>query len=263
MTQLEEQQAYMPISERSQLIGATQSALREVQENLVHKYVLFLNDSNYYSLDTLRALTEHQYFPDGVCQRVGIAVHSGETITEQDIIDLHGGAELDNYCKAQVAVLTLGREVEGWGEITNNSNLMGEMESIANDEGQHGYGAAQCLLEQTLPEYSYEYLEPVISGARPAIPGDPSSANAVNNTPFRAFPNPAQDILYIEFRDGSTNIAYGIEIHNLLGQKLISKDVGAGVAADVPISTLPNGIYFVNIKENGQKKWTQLIQVSR
>ena len=62
----------------------------------------------------------------------------------------------------------------------------------------------------------------------------------VNNLKFNLYPNPASDILNIEFNEAIKSV----EIYSLQGQKVLS-----ATSKDINISNLTNGIYMVRVED--------------
>lgn len=78
--------------------------------------------------------------------------------------------------------------------------------------------------------------------------------DAVNPmTTARIYPNPVQDVLNIEV-NASQSSALNISVYNIMGQKVMEKDVTVNTGINVPTlstSSLTSGIYFVTVKANG------------
>ena len=78
--------------------------------------------------------------------------------------------------------------------------------------------------------------------------------DAVNPmTTARIYPNPVQDVLNIEV-NASQSSALNISVYNIMGQKVMEKDVTINTGINVPTlntSNLTSGIYFVTVKANG------------
>jgi hypothetical protein len=64
-----------------------------------------------------------------------------------------------------------------------------------------------------------------------------------NDIPFAVYPNPANDVLYVEMTDES---ASKISIYSLQGAKVLQAVMMAH-KAQIDISLLPNGIYFLHL----------------
>ena len=75
------------------------------------------------------------------------------------------------------------------------------------------------------------------------------------------FPNPASSILHIQFNDPPTIESF-LTIRNILGEILISMPILNGEAI-VDVSTLPNGIYIVEIAALDKQNESQKLIVSK
>jgi Secretion system C-terminal sorting domain len=64
-------------------------------------------------------------------------------------------------------------------------------------------------------------------------------------THFKCYPNPANDVIYIDF-DTNTNSAFVVQLYNSLGQLVLSKSSDSAENR-LDISTLPQGIYVVKV----------------
>jgi hypothetical protein len=77
-----------------------------------------------------------------------------------------------------------------------------------------------------------------------------------NISGLKYYPNPVSDVLTINY---TQNIS-GVEVYNMLGQRIISMSVKAETAS-VKMMTLPAGAYIVQVKANdGQSKAIQVIK---
>lgn len=84
--------------------------------------------------------------------------------------------------------------------------------------------------------------------------------NSLNNdnfafNGFNYFPNPVKNTLTINNAFTITQV----EITSVLGQRVITKDIN-NLQAEIDLSTLQSGIYFVNIKAEGKEKTFKIIK---
>ena len=77
----------------------------------------------------------------------------------------------------------------------------------------------------------------------------------------KIYPNPASSILHIQLSNTSNSIVH-INIVNILGQELISKQIQSGENS-IDVSTLPNGIYFVRATTGKQTTYNQKIIITK
>ncbi len=62
---------------------------------------------------------------------------------------------------------------------------------------------------------------------------------------FKCYPNPAKDVLYLDFEGSNTGLHF-IQLYNALGQLLLSQ-TSEGAKNSLDISTLPKGLYLVKV----------------
>lgn len=74
----------------------------------------------------------------------------------------------------------------------------------------------------------------------------------------RVYPNPVTSELTIK----SVIKTDAVEMYNLLGQRVASRKIEGNVAT-LDVSELPNGVYFVNVTNEGQTRSTQKILVRK
>ncbi|MBL4716215.1 MAG: hypothetical protein COC01_06550 [Bacteroidetes bacterium] len=66
----------------------------------------------------------------------------------------------------------------------------------------------------------------------------------INHDNFNVYPNPVSNVLTIDYNSKETNI---IEIYNILGKKLDKMDANGKL--EYSVEHLPNGLYFIKIKD--------------
>jgi len=71
------------------------------------------------------------------------------------------------------------------------------------------------------------------------------------NHKVRVYPNPADDILYIEFSN-KTNHIYTLSIFDVLGKEILHQYINAASKSSIDIRELQAGMYFFNISINNQ-----------
>lgn len=106
-----------------------------------------------------------------------------------------------------------------------------------------------------LQQWDQDKFKRPIMNAREGEVSFISGTNSAEQLPgFRLFPNPVQDILWIEFQ-GESFAENEIQVYNSLGQELLSlTDENFRGSTQVPVSmkTFTPGIYFVKIRLGGQ-----------
>lgn len=74
--------------------------------------------------------------------------------------------------------------------------------------------------------------------------------NKKNDIEFSVYPNPAQNILYLN-KNKITDKSASIEVMNILGSKIKSQEVTGDGTQTIDISNFPKGAYFINLIYNG------------
>jgi len=91
------------------------------------------------------------------------------------------------------------------------------------------------------------------------VPSTTGTGSIDNSQTFSVFPNPTSKKIYIDFV--SNTLACNITIVNTLGQEVFSEKentVYSGVKM-IDLSTMKNGIYFVNVEVNSKIQTTRII----
>ncbi|MDB5227320.1 MAG: endonuclease [Bacteroidota bacterium] len=75
--------------------------------------------------------------------------------------------------------------------------------------------------------------------------------NKKNDDDFSLYPNPAQHILYVKYKNKIADQSAYIEVMNILGSKIKSQEVTTEELQLIDISNFPEGAYFINLIYNG------------
>ncbi len=67
---------------------------------------------------------------------------------------------------------------------------------------------------------------------------------------FSVYPNPANDVLYINFSD---NRETAIQLFDVLGKQVFIKETNGQSQDKIDLSSLPKGIYFLRINNKTEK----------
>jgi hypothetical protein len=114
-----------------------------------------------------------------------------------------------------------------------------------------GIGSLRCYSEPELGSFYYENLPCDTLTTFPDY-----TIGIPNGHMFRLYPNPVTDYLNIEFIDQPGSWCY-LEIYNNNGEKLLKKEFYSVDRVDM--SKFPNGIYFLNIKNNNKIYYNGII----
>lgn len=82
------------------------------------------------------------------------------------------------------------------------------------------------------------------------------------NLMLQIYPNPANDFITINF-DGLTETNSSIEITNTVGQIIMKQYVTNETLKNINVSNLSNGIYFVQLKQNGKSIATKKLVINK
>ena len=88
-------------------------------------------------------------------------------------------------------------------------------------------------------------VRPLVGAALPLAIHDPSK----ENTAFQLYPNPSRDILKVSFTTTLLQSAT-YQIVDIVGKKLL--DGKLKTQQDIDVRTLPSGVYFFRVQNNGQ-----------
>lgn len=136
--------------------------------------------------------------------------------------------------------------------------------SVPNTDIGKGYVTFQVkpkagfAVADTVPNIANIYFD-----FNPAITTQPcvtEFVNSLNNADFAFsglsyFPNPVRNNLSIS----NSSIITQVEIISVLGQKMITQNSN-GLHTEINLSNLPNGVFFVKVKADGQEKIFRIIK---
>lgn len=134
-------------------------------------------------------------------------------------------------------------------------------DSTSNEPGSHGYFVYSIKPKSTLAigqkirnkAYIYfDYNAPVITNTTLNQKIDPASSISTLNKELSCvlYPNPTSNFLQIRF---DSHVEASFRIHDILG-KIIYENVLSGSSGKISVSSLEDGIYFLNIEtEEGRK----------
>jgi hypothetical protein len=83
----------------------------------------------------------------------------------------------------------------------------------------------------------------------------PTSIDELNESVLRLYPNPASDVLHINFGKNLPAQGYSITLHNVLGRCVLHQPV-SGIIQNITLNELTPGVYYVSILKNGTKTGT-------
>jgi hypothetical protein len=118
----------------------------------------------------------------------------------------------------------------------------------------------QCIVrfqqhgDNTLPNNDGIYLDDVNISAVVSTEDKPSLQS------WEIYPNPAQNLLYLDIRNSAAFGDYSYEIRNLLGQRAL---FGASISGKetIDVSSLAKGVYVIEIKGKGASVYRQFVKL--
>jgi len=81
------------------------------------------------------------------------------------------------------------------------------------------------------------------------------NVNSFENETFKAYPNPVKDVLFLTNNHEMDEVV----VYNMVGQTLISKQI-ENIEANIDLSSLAKGNYFVKIIANGKAQTVKIIK---
>jgi len=144
--------------------------------------------------------------------------------------------------------------------LFENINLPG----TSNEPLSHGYVSykvkpiSSIAIGNVIPNSAniyFDYNAPIATNAVSTTVGPNlgSDAFALNNLKY--YPNPVKNT----FTLSNSSVIDSVEITSLLGQKVVTKTVN-DLQAEINLSSLANGIYFVKVTSEGQEKTIKIIK---
>lgn len=161
----------------------------------------------------------------GKCSITGGYVYRGTAYN-----DLKGSYLFADYCSTQIGILNSNNQIV-WSSAFSGNNFS----TFGEDVNKELYVAA------------------VNSGKIFKVKTTNLAATETMKSKLSIYPNPTSDYFFIEGLKGE---GISVELISIDG-KLISKDVSNTKSIDV--KNLPSGVYFVTVKQNGQKVFSQKI----
>ncbi|HET8572831.1 MAG TPA: T9SS type A sorting domain-containing protein [Edaphocola sp.] len=166
-------------------------------------------------------------------------IHTEYTLNEDQITDLNNMADM------YAVIDSLVHNGDDWNALTDN--MRQEVYDVANQSGVYGTAVAIYLL-QRYENYCYD---PQVATATESFQTQSLNFDAAKAQ--KIYPNPTKGILYVDWKNNATAAFY-----NLKGAQILDMDLHKGLN-ELNIQHLDAGIYFVQIKENGQTVYRQKI----
>jgi hypothetical protein len=150
-----------------------------------------------------------------------------------------------NFINLQSIIIAIKKEPELAMEAINTPEIKSLLEDWAVSGDNSLEGSAKALLALIGEPIEEEKLSPEEggSGARFSSTNEAEENQVIQLTSsVKIYPNPANNILYIEMENNNVNL---IEIRDVLGKLVISQTIE--YKGSINTQSLQNGIYFVNL----------------
>ena len=85
------------------------------------------------------------------------------------------------------------------------------------------------------------YKQSILIGIGESQQPDPS---------FTFYPNPADEVLMVEFNDAVSSKKRDINIYNVLGERIIHISTRSK-SQQIPLENIPSGSYIISVNQNG------------
>ena len=73
--------------------------------------------------------------------------------------------------------------------------------------------------------------------------------------PVQVYPNPAQSDLYVSVPSAA---GFSLSLVNMIGNE-VATAISGGTSYTLPVASLPNGIYMLQINSNGQNSFQKIV----
>ncbi len=251
-------------NQKQVLSSQLQLAEREIGLLNNEKIRRFIADSNGVQYDSIMAIYSMSEMPGGKYNKVGFAIATAHYADAQTLINnlIAENADHTLFCNLQQMMLDMAinpAKITTWQQQANVKNMLLEKAQIANYLTE---GLAIALLQKiygiTINE---ERIEPMESNVnenfknRNAISGNDLIQLAEG---ISIYPNPANDVLQVKVETELTEAAI-IKIADVMGNVLIEQTCNSNCS--IKLTTLQNGIYFVNLYNAKQLISTKKIVV--
>ncbi len=126
------------------------------------------------------------------------------------------------------------------------------------------YGNGYYKIKNTWGTANYFVQGSTFGGVKDNGFGTPATVGVEENTlenGLGIYPNPTTGKVNLEF-NGITSTAVGIEVFNLLGERVITRTLNSNGTQTIDLSSLNNGIYYMNVTA-GDLKATRKITLSK
>ncbi|RZL16826.1 MAG: T9SS type A sorting domain-containing protein [Pedobacter sp.] len=177
-----------------------------------------------------------------------------------------------NGCSASssTAITVLPKPIAGFSyQISSCCEVILTNQTIGGATYEYDFGDGSLTSIQENPSYTYSIpglytITQTVTNAAGCIDTAALtipiilSVDDYYHSGIKLYPNPAKDILRIDFPENNTDQIVTIEILNLLGSFLKKMEV-SGNSTMLMVNDLPNGAYLIKIRSTGSTALKQLV----
>ena len=225
----------------------------ELQATATAKLNYFLMDSLPGAMDTVvkMLLTNPGQMEDADLQLIFACFSKGNYSLATQYTDALGATRYDwkQLCKK---LIDLYQDPEGIFNLkNNNSGYLSFMTDLAAAEGKDGNEIAKALLKATRNiEYDILRLYPAMEGGLGRQMANVETLVPITETEnIAVFPNPATDLLTVQYRSNSASDA-DIEVRDLLGKVVFRTVLKSNQANELSLQDLSSGVYILIVSNN-------------
>lgn len=170
--------------------------------------------------------------------------------------------EENSWCALMDIMLALSPETDQRAALLADPSALSTIGIAADDMAKRGYPNAQSLMEKAFGTF---YTEDVVfpdeaGGTRGAAPETEQQPNVVNTT-LQVFPNPATNVIRIEFQQAASG---KLTIYDVSGRNCYSHTLTASEKQlNLDITKWEPGVYFCVLNETGKQAAQQRFVIIR
>ncbi|MCX6296561.1 MAG: T9SS type A sorting domain-containing protein, partial [Bacteroidetes bacterium] len=219
---------------------------------------LILNDTTFVDpINKVISIIKQENIPDQKCKLASayiVVKDYPKADSTLNVIQAQQSNTLDNFCQLNRILIDLRQSIQGCLALHTDSTKTAALVQIASQVDKDGCSNAQALL---MKAFSYFYPEDVVfpdenQSFRLAAP-DSSQQNIVVSD-FKAYPNPANDKLNIDYVIPNGKASAVLTIYDLTGKILFQQQLTLDRnSVQVEMSMLSEGLYLWRIESEGEE----------
>lgn len=223
-----------------------------------------LNDSNVVSpFDSVTAIIKYEQIPDQKCKLASGYIAKGDYVRADSTLDVIAAEQqpaMDNFCRLLRILVELRQSLQGCLALYSDSLTTNEVIAIAAEQNEKGCAQAEALLMKV---FMYFYQEDVVFPENEISLREIQGTDGSNANPdFKAYPNPANDWLNVEYKISSITSTAQLIIIDITGKEVLRQNISpAEKNTRVDISMLCSGLYFWRVESDAEILFTDKFSV--